>query len=75
MAGMAVLLHVPSGVIVDSSGLEMIGTLQTEALSKRIPFGVVCADLNLRRLFKITGLDDFIAIYHTISPKATPTSW
>lgn len=63
----AVLVQLRPGLLVDSSGLAAIGTLQTRAMGQRAPFAVICADLNLRRLFKLTGLDDFVPVYHSIS--------
>jgi anti-sigma B factor antagonist len=62
-----VLCCLPQGRVVDSSGLMILGMLQTRAMSTGTAFALVCDDLNQRRIFKMTGLDDFVPIHHTVA--------
>lgn len=48
---------------IDSSGLEVITSAQSQAMSRHGDVYLVCNDPNIRKIFDITGLDEYIRIF------------
>ncbi|MGV8121138.1 MAG: STAS domain-containing protein [Vulcanimicrobiota bacterium] len=50
---------------IDSSGLEALTSTQSKARFHQGDVYLVCSDMNIRKIFDITGLDEYIKIFDT----------
>lgn len=50
---------------IDSSGLEALTSTQSKARFHQGDVYLICADMNIRKIFDITGLDEYIKIFDT----------
>ena len=50
---------------IDSSGLEALTSTQSKARFHQGDIYLICSDMNIRKIFDITGLDEYIKIFDT----------
>ncbi|MDQ7826296.1 MAG: STAS domain-containing protein [Candidatus Eremiobacteraeota bacterium] len=50
---------------IDSSGLEALTSTQSKARFHQGDVYLICSDMNIRKIFDITGLDEYIKIFET----------
>ena len=50
---------------IDSSGLEALTATQTKAQGKQGDVYLVCNEPSIKKIFDITGLDEYIKIFET----------
>ncbi len=56
---------------IDSSGLESITSTQTKAQALHGDLFLVCAEPSIRKIFDITGLDEYIRIFDDLEKART----